>query len=242
MKKNPLILLFALLVLPLSPLRAQYAMGTTGLLNIPTAEWNQAGTIKLGANFLTKEILPEAFNYNTYNYFVTANLFSFIELTFRETLLKSSYMSSHPSFKEQDRSFSVRINLLKEKKWWPSIAIGSHDPMADYGNNYYESYYGVLTKGFDLGRNRLSATLGYFYGKAASGKGVAYHNRFDGPFGGLCFQPAGFHQLKLMAEYDSMGWNAGAALTLWKRLGLHCFTHDFKGVVAGIRYECILLH
>ena len=226
----------------LLPLRAQYAMGTTGLLNIPTADWNETAAVMVGGNFLTKEIMTENFGYNTYNYFATAQLFKFIELTFRETLLKSNYMNNHASFKEQDRSFSIRVNLLREKKWWPSIAIGAHDPWADYGNNYYECYYGVMTKGFDFGGNHLSATAGYFYGRGESPQGKAYKNRYDGPFGGVCFQPAFYRPLKIMAEYDSMGWNAGAAVTLWKHLGMHVFTREGKGVVAGLRYECVLLH
>lgn len=230
------------LLMVVTGLKAQYAMGTTGLLNIPTADRQEAGTFILGGSFLPKQIIPERFNYNTGNYFVSLSLFSFLELGYRETLLKSWYMGNKGKFKEQDRSYSIRLCLLKEGKYMPALAIGANDPIADLGYNTFEAYYGVLTKGIEWGGNRLSASLGYFLGKAENSKGVPYRNRFDGVFGGICYTPAFCKELKIMGEYDSMGINVGAAVRLWKHLSIHAFTREFNCVSAGMRYECTLIH
>lgn len=51
-----------------SGIKAQYTMGTTGMMNIPTAEMQQTGTFMIGGNYLPEELNP--FKYNSGNYFV----------------------------------------------------------------------------------------------------------------------------------------------------------------------------
>ena len=41
-----------------SGIKAQYTMGTTGMMNIPTAEMQQTGTFMIGGNYLPKELNP----------------------------------------------------------------------------------------------------------------------------------------------------------------------------------------
>ena len=53
--------------------QAQYSMGNTGLLNIPTADMQEAGTFMGGGNYLPDGMTP--FNFNTGNYFVAASDF-----------------------------------------------------------------------------------------------------------------------------------------------------------------------
>lgn len=161
-----------------SGIKAQYTMGTTGMMNIPTAEMQQTGTFMIGGNYLPEELNP--FKYNSGNYFVNITFFSFLELNYRCILLKSDYMAKKPKFNQQDRSLSVRLRPLKEGKYWPAIVIGSNDPFKD--------------KGY------------------------------------------------IMAEYDSDGFNVGAAAKLWKHLSLNVFTREFKCISGGIRYECVLIH
>jgi hypothetical protein len=45
-----------------------------------------------------------------------------------------------------------------------------------------------------------------------------------------------------MAEYDTHGWNIGAAMRFWKHLSVNVFTREFTCVSAGLRYECTLIH
>jgi hypothetical protein len=195
-------------------------------------------------NFLPQEIMPKVFSYNTGNYFFNLTYFSFVELTFRGTLLKSTYMSTKPKYQEQDRSYSIRFNILKESKRRPGFAIGFNDPVADTGTNYFQSTYGVMTKGFELaGIGYLSSSLGYYIPRGISEKpDRKYGNKYDGIFGGVSYSPDFYREMKVIAEYDSDGVNVGVAARLWKHLSLHGFTHDFQSVSAGIRYECILKH
>lgn len=46
-------------------IKAQYMLGTTGMMNIPTADRQTAGTVMLGANYLPKQVMPSRFNYDT---------------------------------------------------------------------------------------------------------------------------------------------------------------------------------
>lgn len=71
--------------------QAQYSMGNTGLLNIPTADMQKAGTFMGGGNYLPNGMTP--FNFNTGNYFVNITFLSFLELSYRCTLLKPPGMT-----------------------------------------------------------------------------------------------------------------------------------------------------
>ena len=97
-----------------SGIKAQYTMGTTGMMNIPTAEMQQTGTFMIGGNYLPEELNP--FKYNSGNYFVNITFFSFLELNYRCILLKSDYMAKKPKFNQQDRSLSVRLRIWSGHK------------------------------------------------------------------------------------------------------------------------------
>ena len=137
-------------------IQAQYMLGTTGMMNIPTADRQKPGTVMLGGNYLPKQMMPARFDYNTGNYFVSISFFSFLELAYRETLIKGDYISSKPKYNQQDRSYSIRLCVWKEGKFLPGIALGANDPIADKGANTFQSYYGVITKKIDLNGNIFS--------------------------------------------------------------------------------------
>lgn len=223
--------------------KAQYMLGTTGMMNIPTADRQAAGTVMLGGNYLPKQVMPSRFNYNTGNYFVSISFFSFLELAYRETLGKTDFMTSKPKYNQQDRSYSIRLCVWKEGKYAPGVAFGANDPIADKGANTFQSYYGVMTKGFYFwGENYLSASLGYYLEGEKNSDTRWFGNKYKGVFGGVYYIPACCKELKVMAEYDSDGVNVGAAIRLWKHMSVHAFTHDFDCVSGGIRYECTLIH
>ena len=223
--------------------QAQYMLGTTGMMNIPTADRQKPGTVMLGGNFLPKQVMPARFNYNTGNYFVSISFFSFLELAYRETLGKTDFMSSRPKYNQQDRSYSIRLCVWKEGTYWPGVALGANDPVADKGANTFQSYYGVVTKGFRLGGGHyLSASLGYYLEGRNNRNTRWYGNKYKGVFGGVSYTPAFCKELKMMAEYDSDGVNVGAAVRLWGHLSMHAFTHGFDCISGGVRYECTLMH
>lgn len=220
-----------------SRIYAQYALGTTGQLMIPTAEMQETGTFMGGANFLPEQTTPEIFGYPTMSYYVDMTLFSFIELGYRMTLLKMKSITGKATYSNQDRSNTIRIRPLKESRYFPAVVIGTNDFLTEKATQYWGAYYGVLTKTLSWGRrNRLAVTAGWY---VHQGNVTPYN---EGLFGGVRYTPSFCNELKLMAEYDTRGWNFGGAIRLWKHLSVHVFTREFTCVSAGLRYECTLIH
>ena len=214
--------------------QAQYSMGNTGLLNIPTADMQETGTFMGCCNYLPNGMTP--FNFNTGNYFVNITFLSFLELSYRCTLQKAKRYDGKEGYFHQDRSMTARVRPLKEGKFHPSLLLGVDDPFKNTGINYFATVYGALTKGFSIAKgDRLALTAGYYFP-------LNDHSIKDGPFGGISYSPAFCREMTVMAEYDSEGFNVGAAARLWRHLSIHVFTREFNSISGGIRYECRLLH
>ena len=65
MKKT---LLIALLTLFASSVKGQFTYGTTGLLNMPTADMQKDKTFLFGGGYLEKHATPGRWFYDTYQY------------------------------------------------------------------------------------------------------------------------------------------------------------------------------
>lgn len=74
------ILFLILISMTTSLVHAQYSIGTTGQLMIPTAEMQETGTFMGGANFLPEQLTPSVFSFPTMNYFVDMTLFFFYRI------------------------------------------------------------------------------------------------------------------------------------------------------------------
>ena len=218
-------------------MQAQSVMGMNGLFYVPTAENVEGGKFMVGANYLPKEALPPYFTqtYNSANYFVDINIFSFLEVCYRMTMIKGE----NGKLNQQDRSYTIKIRPISEGKYRPGLAIGITDPFNDGGVNSYESYYGVLTKGFNLGNNVLSLSIGSYLNKK---RDDLRKKDFGNVFYGLSFKPAFCKDIKLIGEYDSKVYNAGVEVTLLKHFNINAFLYDMKHLSAGIRYEYVLKH
>ena len=115
------IILLLIFILTTSLVRAQYSLGSTGQLMIPTAEMQETGTFIGGANYLPEQVTPSVFSFPTMNYFVDMTLFSFIEFTYRMTLLKMTTATGRTGYHNQDRSNTIRIRPLKESRYFPAV-------------------------------------------------------------------------------------------------------------------------
>lgn len=231
------ILSILLLLCGLFSLTAQYSMGTTGLLNISTADMQPDGTVMVGGNYMPQEMLPEGWNYNSGNYFANVTFFPWLELAYRCTLLRMGHKKDGKW--NQDRSVSVRLRPLKEGKWWPAIVIGSNDALTTNqlntfkdpgGTRYFSSVFAVGTKHFLLNGHDLGVTVGGH---------IPFRSKSTrkGAFGGISYRPAFFPSFALMAEYDSDVVNIGASVKLFGHLSAHLFCYDFQNVCGGLRYE-----
>lgn len=213
------------------------ALGTQGLVNVPTADMNPAGTFVGGITYVPKQMEFVEGNYNTGIYYVDFSPFSWIELTFRETLLKMSKYKNgevHTGYYNQDRSTTLRVRPLAERDslWWlPSAVIGVNDIYSDHGNSRYTSVYLTVTKHVRLsGFGVVGASVGY---ARKFDTGVVY----NGVFGGVEYRPQGLENFRVMADWDTSGVNVGAHLQLFRHLNMMVYTREFKCVGAGINYQ-----
>lgn len=146
---NPLILIITFLFFSVWQLKAQPnsdlllngMLGQTGIVNIPVAHLDSDKSIAIGSSYIplsatvrnisTSENAPEYVN------FARLNFLPFLELSVRFTKTKG--------IKELgDRSIFARVQVLKERKYLPAIAIGAHDLFGQVP--HYHSLYLVTSK------------------------------------------------------------------------------------------------
>lgn len=197
MKKCILILI--MLCCGCSLLWAQNPYGTTGLLRMPTADFQDDGTFMFGNTFLPKEgTKPNKGKYDTFNYFFNVTFFPFMEVAYTLTMNKGVPGDYWPKqtwgkFVNQDRSFHLKLRVWKEGwyKWWtPQIAIGANDPLThsawgggdiNFGesgpatNNYFTRWFVAMSKHVNLGDyGVIGAHVAWVLGR---GKNDAHYSR-----------------------------------------------------------------
>lgn len=224
-----IVFLFGIHLLSIS----QSIEGTSGLLKIPSADMQSDGTFVVGANYLPDAITPnKEFNYNTGNYFFNITFLSFMEFTYRSTLL--IWDGNH----NQDRSFGLRIRFLEESRILPSIVGGGNDlyssnPGPGVGSRYFNAFYGVATKHLKLNNNVIGFSFGI-------GNGGVRKENLNGVFGGITFTPSFLSTMRLTAEYDAKVICAGAEILFCKHLYLYGMAYDLKYFAGGIAYRIYL--
>jgi len=205
---------------------AQPTAGTTGLLNIPSAEMQNDGTFMAGANYLPTDMTPERWDYNTGNYYINITFLPFFEFSYRMTLLKNP---TYDEFREQDRSFSARLRLLKEKKYRPAIVVGGNDlytSSSSDNNQYFGNIYGVSTKNIEWNNQLIGLTFGY-------APEIERNKTITGIFGGISYTPSQRLPLQLYAEYDTKAFNFGASGIVLKHVKLYALLNDFQNFAGG---------
>ena len=174
---------------------AQFTYGTTGLLNMPTAEMQKDKTFMFGGGYLEKHASTARWFYDTWDYYINITMFPWLEISYHCILHKAvkddygtgsnSYWvpSTYGKFVNQDRQFSGRIRLWKEgwwKPWTPQVVIGSDDvtthswgdtdsrfEIEDYrGNGFGNRYYLAASKHLEYKDiGILGVHLSYLYNK-----------------------------------------------------------------------------
>lgn len=227
-------------------LSAQEYNGTTGLMHIPTAETDSAGTFRGGGMFINKRFTPNQLirngaKYNTFTYYIGITVWSWLELSYAAALLKmnKSYDPNEPmGYYNEDRRVNVKLRPLKEGRWWPAIAIGCDDvgrferiKTQQLGNNYFQNFYIAGSKHLDLKGNELGIHLLYRYYSQdmnRTRRGIA---------GGVSFRPQFYRDLRLMAEWDGECVNVGADVLLWRHLYIQAGLTNAKYIVGGVSYH-----
>jgi len=212
-------------------IHAQPTAGTTGLLNTPTAEMQRDGTFMAGTTWLPKAMMPQEWNYHTWNYYLNITFLPFLEVNYRCTLLKIQSTGKY----NQDRSVSMRCRLLQEQRYVPSLVTGVNDlyTSSKNGNQYFGAAYAVTTKTGSIGRSILKLSAGYGF--------AAFENsEMTGLFGGLSFSPGCLKIVEFIMEYDSKVFNPGCSVILFDHLRFMLFAYDLKYYAGGLTYKIYL--
>lgn len=233
--------------LPAGTASAQEYNGITGLLQVPSAETDSAGTFRGGATFLHEEFLPEQLpRKNTFGYVVGITGFRWIELSYGATLLwmhKGGKKEAKMGYYNEDRRVNVKLAPLYEGRWWPGIAVGMDDVgrfkrfrEGVNGNNYYQNIYIAASKHFDIRGYELGAHLAYRYYSSDVNSGRR------GLAGGVTFRPGFYRPLRFVVEWDGLGVNAGADVLLWRHLFVQAALVHGQGFTGGLGYHYTIKH
>src|SRR5882672_4164439 len=160
------------------------AAGPTGLINMPDARFNPDGTLQFGVS-------------NARPYFglsANATLLPWLETNLGVTRISGvpGFSSAREGFGQgygayKDKTSGLKVRLLAEDIWWPSVAIGVQDPI---GTRIFERQYAAATK--TLGDTQV--TLGYG------------RKQIDGAFGGFRYSPTWLANWSFVAEYDASNY------------------------------------
>lgn len=245
---------------------AQQYTGAGGLIHVPSADMHEEGEARIGMHFLNKAFTPDNLaygkkKYHTFNHYVAITAFSWLELGYTATLLKSTRYKDGIEDKEnsglyrKDRFITIKAQLLRERegKWWPSVAVGVNDvDFKDFnhfkdepekfnqdefkiGNDFFSNVYVVVSKHFNLRGNDLGVHVAYrdWY---------RFKNRkWDGPVGGITFQPSFQRNLRFIAEYTGDDVNVGLDWKLWKHWLVQASLQNGKDFSGGICFCLPLL-
>ena len=134
--------------------------------------------------------------------YLTLTIFPFMEVMYRYTHELNERVTPESGY-FPDRMMSFRFQILKEKKYLPSLLVGFKDVTAALGiscsicSNYSATYL-VGTKSFNLSTIVLKTTMGYSFDlkeiKSKSPRGL---------FGGVELISSKLPDSSLMIEYNS---------------------------------------
>lgn len=240
--KNKRYILLIVCVLSMVKVSAQEYHGLTGLLHVPCAETDSAGSFRGNIMFLDNEFVPTQMpDKDTFNYGVGVSVWRWLEVSYCATLLwmrRNGNKKEEMGYYNEDRRVNVKVAPLYEGRWWPAIAVGMDDvgrieliKNGENGNNYFQNIYIAASKHFDICGYELGAHLAYCYYTS----NVNRDRR--GLAGGLTFRPAFYRPLRLVAEWDGLGVNVGADVLLWRHLFVQAALVHGRGFTGGLSYH-----
>lgn len=191
-------------------LNAQSLTGVNGLFKVPNAQVLSDGSAYFGASLFPSgsyDLYGDGDKFDAMPTFVTLSLFNRIEFMFRYTHQLKQEVSTETLY-FPDRMFSLRFNVLKESRFYPSVTLGMHDVSEALGgtsaNPWFLATYFVASKTFETSSLIIVPTVGYAFDIIDSSISPV----FDGLFGGVEISSNQLPFLSLVGEYDSKGFNA----------------------------------
>lgn len=210
-------------------------LGFTGVIYTPSAFINSWKTVDLGFTHFSKET---SFTYRSGEISERAFLATMAFLPFAELSIKLTrpYSNIRPDFLTGtssirnwgigDRSYSVRLQVLKETEKRPAVLVGVQDPIGS--SDFFTTNYIVVSKTKDWKAFHISANAGFGWAKESS------RDYLQGVFGGI---QARWKQLSLMTEYDTQQINLGVGYQYNNRLFLNLAMIDAKYFSGNISFR-----
>ena len=220
--------------------KAQSITGIPGYIRIPTARFYKDGNLFFGTSFLPKNYLSYTkYNNDAITYYAGLTFLPFLEINFRLTRqLNLPDNCNHTA----DRMPSIRLRIINEKKFIPSIVIGVHDFISSLEKGvakHFGATYIVVTKSFCLERVSLNLETSIGYGTDWLNSA---NNEFVGIFGGFAVNWNKISWITLMFDYDGEIPNAGLKLVCFKHLHLMAGLLNFNSLTGSISYHIKLKH
>ena len=229
-------------------LHAQQYTGMSGLIHVPSAEMDKEGDARIGVHFLNREFSPTNFSYHTSTHYLSITPFPWVEIGYTCTIMKGikggvGEDTTDGGYSNKDRYFSVKIQPLKEGRWWPALAIGSNDPYGTQNENvesqpgsdgksmYFSNYYIAASKHLALKNHVIGVHVAYRKWKRN------YNNQWNGIVGGITYRPSFARNLRAIAEYTGNEINIGMNCLLWKYFLLQASLQDGKYFSGGVCFQ-----
>jgi hypothetical protein len=218
----------------------QSVSGIPGYIRIPTATLLPDGTLFAGTSFLPKNYLEYTnYRYDAATAFISLTFLPFIELDFRFTrqLGLPSY-ESHVS----DRMPSIRVRMLREDHWWPSVLLGVQDFLTSIESGearHFQSSYVVLSKGYRIFRKNffVEGTIGY-----GTNWLISKNYELTGLWGGMLINWNQLQWLSVQADYDGKVTSIGLEALLFRHLMIKTGVSGFNSFTGCVSYRLFLKH
>lgn len=239
------------MLLCLTPTLAQQYTGMSGLIHVPSADMDEEGVARIGSHFLNSAFTPdETFRYegekfNTGDFYLSVTPFRWMEIGYTVTVRKRNrYYYGEVGdigYFGEDRHLSLKVRLLREGGWWPSVAIGTDDPYTtnkedsereEKNNAPFRNYYIAAAKHIDVGGHRLGFHVAGRYYKRT------YNHKWNGVVGGLTYSPPiDNHHLRGIIEYTGDDINVGVDYLLFNHFLVQVSLQRFKYFSGGLCYQ-----
>jgi hypothetical protein len=217
---------------------AQSLTGTSGLVTIPSAELPKDGEVIFGLNAGNKKYnVRNPGKFHHYSYYATIGYLPFLEVSLRLT----RHTNFSWSFGDEglgDRMASVRLRVMKEKKYTPSLVLGVHDVFSAFEKTkvvYFNALYIVGSKTIKPMNSPFRFGLHMGYG---TDRMKAKHHEFVGLFGGLSIGYKDF--LSFMVEQDTEKFNGGVRLDLFRHVQILAALLNFDSFSGGVSFRFAL--
>lgn len=203
--------------------KAQVYTGVEGLLQVPSAELSQDGSMRIGAHYLNTDFVPNGYSKDCPTaFYISLTPYKWVEASYM-VLMWNNEGTYLP-----DRSLSVKLKPLKEGKWRPALVVGGLDI---WGTSLNKNFYAAATKHFDVFGGEWGVNIAYrHYFKEASAE------KWNGLVGGLTFRPRFYRDLRATIEYDGCEFNIGLDAK-YKIFRVQLILQDWDRVSVGLCLE-----